>query len=118
MFLFSKSEALSTNLLVLLASEGQYTLAYGIFSNPTDTKTLTPFLDQIEEQYFPLPEHIVADAGYSSEQNYDDILTKRKRTPLIIYGHYLNEQKKKFKKDPFKTMKKVKSHRRFHFFQL
>jgi transposase len=86
-----------------VASEGQYTLAYGIFSNPTDTKTLTPFLDEIEEQYFSLPEHIVADAGYGSEQNYDDILTKRKRTPLITYGHYLNEQKKKYKKDPFKT---------------
>lgn len=86
-----------------IASEGQYTLAYGIFSNPTDTKTLTPFLHQIEEQYFSLPEHIFADAGYGSEQNYDDILTKHKRTPLITYGYYLNEQKKKFKKDPYRT---------------
>ena len=58
-------------------------------------KHLIPFLDQIEEQYFELPEHIVADAGYGSEQNYDDILSKRKRTPLITYNHYLNEQKKK-----------------------
>lgn len=33
---------------------GQYTLAYSIFSNPTDTKTLTPFLNQIQEQYFSL----------------------------------------------------------------
>jgi len=84
---------------VQVATEGQYTLAYGVFANPTDTKTLIPFLDQIEEQYFELPEHIVADAGYGSEQNYDDILTKRKRTPLITYNHYLNEQKKKYKND-------------------
>lgn len=88
---------------VQVATEGQYSLAYGVFANPTDTKTLLPFLDQIEEQYFELPEHIVADAGYGSEQNYDDILTKRKRTPLITYNHYLNEQKKKNKNDPFKT---------------
>jgi transposase len=88
---------------VQVATEGQYTLAYGVFANPTDTKTLLPFLDQIEEQYFELPEHIVADAGYGSEQNYDDILMKRKRTPLITYNHYLNEQKKKDKSDPFKT---------------
>ena len=45
----------------------------------------------------------MADAGYGSEPNYDDILSKRKRTPLITYNHYLNEQKRKFKKDPFKT---------------
>jgi len=88
---------------VQVATEGQYTLAYGVFPNPTDTKTLLPFLDQIEEQYFELPEHIVADAGYGSEQNYDDILTKRKRMPLITYNHYLNEQKKKYKNNPFQT---------------
>jgi transposase len=88
---------------VQIATEGQYTLAYGIFDNPTDTKTLSPFLDQIEEKYFELPEHLVADAGYGSEPNYDDILTKRKRIPLITYNHYLNEQKRKFKKDLFQT---------------
>jgi len=86
-----------------IATEGQYTLAFGIFSNPTDTKTLGPFLDRIEEQYFELPEHIVADAGYGSEQNYDDILSKRKKTPLITYNHYLNEQKRTYKNDPFKS---------------
>ncbi|WP_438824038.1 hypothetical protein [Bacillus sp. JJ1773] len=57
---------------------------------------MTSFLDQIEEQYFELPEHIVADAGYGSEQNNEDILSKRKRTPLITFNHYLNEQKRKF----------------------
>ena len=88
---------------VQIATEGQYTLAYGVFSNPTDTKTLKPFLDTIEEKYFTLPEHIVADGGYGSEQNYEDILTKRHRIPLITYNHYLNEQKRKFKNDPFKT---------------
>ncbi|UQX56930.1 IS1182 family transposase (plasmid) [Cytobacillus pseudoceanisediminis] len=88
---------------VQIATEGQFALAYDVFPNPTDTKTLIPFLNRIEKEFFSLPEHIVADAGYGSEQNYDDILTKRKRTPLITYNHYLNEQKKKYQKDPFKT---------------
>lgn len=48
---------------VQIATEGQYTLAYDLFPNPTDTKTLIPFLDQIEGNYFELPKHIVADAG-------------------------------------------------------
>ena len=88
---------------VQIATEGQYTLAYDVFSNPTDTKTLIPFLNQIEENYFELPKHIVADAGYGSEQNYHDILNNRKRTPLITFNQYLNEQKRKYKNDPFKT---------------
>lgn len=100
---YMKNGQLKPSYNVQIATEGQYTLAYGIFPNPTDTKTLIPFLDAIEENYFELPEHIVADAGYGSEQNYAHILTKCKRTPLLTYAHYLNEQKRRFKIDPFQT---------------
>lgn len=88
---------------IQIATENQFTLAYDVFPNPTDTKTLSPFLDVIEDQYFKLPKHIVADAGYGSEPNYEDIISKRKRTPLITYGMYRKEQQKKYKVDPFKT---------------
>ncbi|MER1999403.1 MAG: IS1182 family transposase, partial [Lysinibacillus sp.] len=88
---------------VQIATENQYTLAYDVYHNPTDTKTLTPFLDMIEENYFELPKHIVADAGYGSESNYEDVIIKRQRTPLITYGMYRKEQQKKYKQDPFKT---------------
>lgn len=86
---------------VQIATEGQYTLAYSLFSNPTDTRTLIPFLDEIEQRYFELPKHIVADAGYGSEQNYDDILSNRKREALITYNMYLKEQKRKYKQNEF-----------------
>ena len=88
---------------VQIATENQYTLAYDIYHNPTDTKTLSPFLDTIEKDYFALPEYIVADAGYGSEANYEDVMITRERTPLITYGMYRKEQKKKYKQDPFKT---------------
>ncbi|HIW34904.1 MAG TPA: transposase [Candidatus Paenibacillus intestinavium] len=74
---------------VKIAMEGQY--------------TLIPFLVEIERDYFELPEHIVADAGYGSEQNNEDILTKRQSTPLITHAHSLHEQKKKTKTNPFHT---------------
>src|SRR5690625_3644976 len=86
-----------------IATEGQYALAYDIFPNPTDTRTFIPFLNTIEKNYFELPKYIVADAGYGSEQNYDDVLNNRNRTPLITYNQYRKEKKKKFKNDPFKT---------------
>jgi transposase len=84
-----------------LATEGQYALAYDIFPNPTDTRTLIPFLDTIEENFFELPEYIVADAGYGSEQNYEDIMRNRNRTPLISYNQYRKVKKKKHKENAF-----------------
>ncbi|MFP3920044.1 IS1182 family transposase, partial [Lysinibacillus telephonicus] len=84
---------------IQIATEGQYALAYSLFSNPTDTRTLIPFLDEIEQHYFELPKYIVADAGYGSEQNYHDILSNRKREALITYNMYLKEQKKKYKQN-------------------
>lgn len=88
---------------VQIATEGQFTLAYDVFSNPTDTRTLIPFLDKIEEDYFELPKHIVADAGYGSQQNYHDIITNRNREALITYGMYQKEQKKKYQTNEFNT---------------
>ncbi len=60
---------------VQIATEGQYTLAYDVYPNPTDVRTLIPFLDEVSS-YLTLPEHIVADAGYGSQENYQEILMR------------------------------------------
>lgn len=98
---YMKNGQLKAGYNVQIATEGQYALAYSLYSNPTDTRTLIPFLDEIEQNYFELPKHIVADAGYGSEQNYNDILSNRKREALITYNMYLKEQKKKYKQNDF-----------------
>ncbi|MBR7798383.1 transposase, partial [Agaribacter marinus] len=67
---YMKNGQLKAGYNVQIATEGQYTLAYDVFPNPTDTRTFIPFLNNIEERYFKLPKYIVADAGYGSEQNY------------------------------------------------
>ena len=100
---YMKNGQLKAGYNIQVATEGQYALAYSVFPNPTDTRTLIPFLDEIEQRYFKLPKHIVADAGYGSEQNYDDILSNRKREALITYNMYLKEQKKKHKQNEFNT---------------
>ncbi len=79
------------------ATEGRYALAYDIFPNPTDTRTLIPFLDRIEKDYFALPDFLVADAAYGSEQNIEDIILNRLRTALITYNMYRKEKKKNTK---------------------
>ncbi len=71
-----------------IATENPYVLAYDLFPNSTDTKNLNSFLDSFLEQHDELPEYIVADAGYGSEENYmyiNDILHKM---PLITYASY------------------------------
>ncbi|WP_339236632.1 IS1182 family transposase [Oceanobacillus sp. FSL W7-1281] len=88
---------------VQLATEGRYALAYDIFPNPTDTRTLIPFLDRIEKEYFVLPEFLVADAAYGSEQNIENVTLERLRTALITYNMYRKEKKKKYKNNPFNT---------------
>ncbi len=94
---YMKNGQLKAGYNVQVATEGQYALAYDVFPNPTDTRTLIPFLDHIDT----LPPYIVADAGYGSEQNYEDIIEHRKRTPLITYNQYRKEKKKKYKNNPF-----------------
>ncbi|MGX9933702.1 transposase, partial [Virgibacillus salarius] len=71
---YMKNGQLKAGYNVQIATEGQYTLAYDVFPNPTDTRTFIPFLNNIEERYFKLPKYIVADAGYGSEQNYSEVL--------------------------------------------
>ena len=100
---YMKNGQLKAGYNIQVATEGQYALAYSIFPNPADTRTLIPFLDEIEQHYFKLPKHIVADAGYGSEQNYDDILSNRKREALITYTMYVKEQKKTYKQNEFNT---------------
>lgn len=86
---------------VQIATENQYTLAYDLYPNPTDTRTLLPFLEAIETRFFELPEYIVADAGYGSEQNYQEVIEQKQRTPLITYSTYRKEQTKKHQKNPY-----------------
>lgn len=78
-----------------VASNGQYALAYGIFPNPTDTRTLKPFLQSM--QTLELFQNIVADAGYGSEANYSFIIDELEKNPLIPYNTYQKELTKKYK---------------------
>lgn len=80
-----------------IATHNQFVLDYGLFANPTDTRTLVPFLNQFHSTDFF--NYIVADAGYGSEYNYTNIIDQFEKEPLIPYNTFLEEQKRKFKND-------------------
>lgn len=85
-----------------LATCNQYVLGYDVYQNPTDTKTLLPFLDKLS---VPEGTVIVADAGYGSEKNYRQLEDEySQNTALIPYATMLKKQSKKWKSDERKVM--------------
>src|SRR5690625_5225001 len=60
---YMKNGQLKAGYNVQIATEGQYTLAYDVFPNPTDTRTFIPFLDKIEKQFFDILTYFVSDDG-------------------------------------------------------
>lgn len=75
-----------------IATENQFELHYDVFSNPTDTSMLFPFLESYPHEL----KRVVADAGYDSEEN---LLTLDRMgvDHLIKYSLFDKEQKKKHK---------------------
>ena len=75
-----------------IATENQFVLHYDIYPNPTDTRTLLPFLESYPHEL----KRVVADAGYDSEEN---LLTLDRMgvDHLIKYSLFDKEQKKRYK---------------------
>ncbi|PKL46343.1 MAG: transposase, partial [Nitrospira bacterium HGW-Nitrospira-1] len=55
---------------VQMGTENQFIVGYSIHGRVGDTACLIPHLDQLRKQTKRLPQRIVADAGYGSEENY------------------------------------------------
>ena len=75
-----------------IATENQFVLHYDVFPNPTDTKTLLPFLESYPHEF----KLVVADAGYGSEENLFT-LDQLGIDHLIKYGLFDKEQKRNYK---------------------
>jgi len=55
---------------VQISTNNQFIVNYSLHTNPTDTKTLIPHLEQHKRLYGSMPQVQVTDAGYGSEENY------------------------------------------------
>ncbi|EKB54689.1 hypothetical protein HMPREF9706_00879 [Facklamia hominis CCUG 36813] len=87
-----------------IATSHQFVLAYELFSNPTDTRTLRPFFES-HQALFRSFSVVSMDAGYGSESNYTYLEESFPEiTALIPYGTYLKEQSRKWRSDDSKVM--------------
>lgn len=75
-----------------ISTNKQFILHYSIHPNPTDTKTLASHLQGFEACYDKVPKELVADAGYSSEENYNLLKNKRIK-PYVKYNYFRKDQK-------------------------
>lgn len=77
----------------------QCILNYDIYQNTNDVNTLQSHLISFRELYGQLPQTVVADAGYGSEENYQ-YLEDEQLESYIKYNYFHKEQKAKGKIKP------------------
>jgi len=90
---------------IQISSSNQYIVNYSLHQKPADTTTLPYHIETYKEKYGKLPEVVVADAGYGSEENYE-YLERQKIEAYVKYNYFDKEQKKtKTDKNPFSSDK-------------
>jgi transposase len=85
-----------------VSTSNQFVVNYSLHTNPTDTKTLIPHLEQHKKLYNSLPEVQITDAGYGSEQNYQ-YLDKEGVEAYIKPKDFDRKQKRNYQPNPFVT---------------
>lgn len=85
-----------------ISTNNQFVVNYSLHSNPTDTKTLIPHLEQYKKLYHILPQVQVSDAGYGSEENYQ-YLHKQGVEAYIKPTDFDRKQKRSYQPNPFAT---------------
>jgi hypothetical protein len=83
---------------VQMGTENQFVTGYSVHQKPGDTNCLKPHLEHVKERQGRLPETIVADAGYGSEENYE-YLEGEEAEHYVKYNTFHKEKSKKWQKD-------------------
>ena len=87
-----------------VATRNRFFLAYSLFPNPTDTRTLIPFM-QAHQSLFQASDILSMDAGYGSQPNYEFLEDKfPDLVALVPYYTYYNEQSKTWHADKTQVM--------------
>ncbi len=77
-----------------ISTNNQYIVNYSLHQNPTDTTTLESHVESFKALYNQLPEAVVADAGYGSEENYT-IMQDAEIQAYIKYNYFDKDQHKR-----------------------
>jgi transposase len=84
-----------------ISTENQFILGYTIHQTTNDTNTLQTHMESLKENLGKMPDTLVADAGYGSEENYE-YLENNDVEAFVKYQYFHKEQSKKWKTDPYR----------------
>ena len=79
----------------------QFILHYSIHQSAGDASLLKPHIEGLRERYVFLPDRVIADAGYGSEENYE-YLKGLGLEAFVKYPGFDREMKRKIKNDPYR----------------
>jgi transposase len=85
---------------VIQGTENQFIVNYTIAQSSGESHLLKKHLQQLQAGMGKLPENIVGDAAYGSEENYA-YLEEQESTAYLKYTGYYNEQTRKHKENRF-----------------
>jgi len=85
-----------------ISTENQYILGYTIHQTTNDMTTLKSHMESLKENLGRMPDTLVADAGYGSEENYE-YLENNDVEAFVKYQYFHKEQSKKWRNDPYRT---------------
>jgi len=85
-----------------ISTENQVILGYSIHQTTNDTTTLQSHMESLKETLGKMPDVLIADAGYGSEENYK-YLDENDVEAFVKYQYFHKEQSKKWKDDPYRT---------------
>jgi transposase len=84
-----------------ISTENQYISGYTIHQTSNDTNALQPHMESLKDSLGKMPDVLVADAGYGSEENYE-YLEKNDIEAFVKYNYFHKEQSKKWRTDPYR----------------
>jgi hypothetical protein len=85
-----------------ISTENQCIPGYTIHQTTNDMTTLQSHMESLKENLGKMPDVLVADAGYGSEENYE-YLENNDVEAFVKYPYFHKEQSKKRRDDPYRT---------------
>jgi transposase len=87
---------------VQISTENQFIIGYTEHQLAADSTALKDHMESLRHQYHRLPQAVVADSGYGSEENYE-YLENNHVEAYVKYNYFHKEQSKKWKEDPYRS---------------
>ena len=83
-------------------TENQFIVSSTVHQRPGDTACAIPHLEHVKKAFGHIPENMVADAGYGSEENYT-YLESEGVTAYVKHNEFFRECKKKYREDEMRV---------------